>query len=215
MVLKHIPNDALEWGIDHFTENELVKSLPVVSTVVSLYGTAKDISNHLFMKKLQSFLNSLDLQTGEDIEKMRACLGNEKEKQDIGERLLLILNASTEMEKSALMAKVFRAYVDKKIEKQDLDNIWNILDKCYLEQLKEYVHMEYIVEPDVPNVLPLAAHGLFSMPSGVNWAGIHYNKTDFGFFVCYILFDIPIPDKEKLKQDYLQKDALKNADKIS
>ncbi len=187
--------DLAEVGIDSFLNESLLKDIPIIGTITGLYSSANNISNHLFLRKLADFIAGAKL-SEKDRKSILSKLPSEKERNKLGERILLVLNAVTEREKAKLMGIAFKAFAGNKIDAVTLNRIFHVLESSLITDLIYFITTGQNVKAveDI-TVLPLASLGLYA-PSDSMWGlGNDYHKTEFGHLVSFVLFDVPLPSQ--------------------
>ena len=61
--------DLSESGLDAVTENEIIKDIPIISTVVSLYKIGHSLRDRSYIKKLEAFLREISKGTVDEKKK--------------------------------------------------------------------------------------------------------------------------------------------------
>ena len=118
-----------EVGLDTITENEIIKEIPVVSTVVSVYKIGHTLRERAYLKKLYVFLREIENgEVGEEeIERyLQRITKNKHNAQNELEYVLALLDRILSEQKTKLFAKLYLAYVV-----QDID--WNMF--CQISEL--------------------------------------------------------------------------------
>ena len=131
-------SDYLELGIDSILENELLKEIPVVKTIIGLGRISKSVRNRNLMKNLVIFLNELNNGNVDEgkLNKYRELLMNDNEKaeKELG-RIIIILDQTIDNIKSAILAKLYKAYINQIIDWNMFIEFSEITNRIYVNDL--------------------------------------------------------------------------------
>jgi hypothetical protein len=205
--LRSLLQDAGEYGLDAILKNEALQSIPVIATLRNLYKGGVSVRDYLFTKKLIRFLVSLEdttsAQRKEMIEKLES---DPKYNHKVGEQIILLLDRMDDMQKPKFMARVFRAYLENKIDAVELQRMNFGIDHVFttnLLELKRYYKTmtrdDFAYRDMDPMVFQnLANCGFLVLASGAG-GGVGTKKNEMGGkFVDLILYDSDevLPGKE-------------------
>lgn len=138
--LSSIAKNGMEIGIDSVINNELLKEIPIVNTLVSLIKTAYSINTYLFLKKIISFLNGISSISTERRNTMISKIDkSSKYKTKVGEKLLFILDKSDDTEKASLIAKAFFSFLKNTIDYSDFIKIAHIINNIFIEDFYHFI----------------------------------------------------------------------------
>ncbi len=124
--------DAIEFGADLCMDDGLLKEIPFVGTVFKLYSIGNKVYDNHCLKKLYSFIfainnGSYSKETQEEYRKK--FIENEKiRKQELG-YLLILIDRYIGFEKPQMLAKLYLAYLDDKINWIALTQYAEIVDR--------------------------------------------------------------------------------------
>lgn len=130
-----IATQYLEMGIDSFLDNnEILKEIPVVKTVVAVIKTQRSLSEANYMKKLINFCyNMEDIPSMERIKYVNKAISDD---ENFGEKLLLTLEKIDDLDKTQMLVKLFRAYGNKDgIDYHTFRRLCLALEKTYVQDL--------------------------------------------------------------------------------
>lgn len=127
--LELISNIA-EVGLDEILQNEFLKDIPVISSLVSIYKIGNNIHNAHLLKKYACFLDEFNRDSFENgsWNKYKQYFEESNRKRDI-EYLLILLERYIEEDKARRLAKIYEAYLDKEISWDDLRLFAETLDR--------------------------------------------------------------------------------------
>lgn len=121
-----------EIGLDSCVENDAIKNIPFISTVVSLYHIGKTVREIHHIAKINSFINEVNngIKDENELQKLRNKLsGNDESRNKELEYILLIIDRYMNAEKPAKLAKLYLAYLDEKINWNDFLKYSEVIDR--------------------------------------------------------------------------------------
>jgi hypothetical protein len=116
-----------ELVIDKILEDGLLKDIPIVNTIISLYKIPHSISDKMLFNKINVFLNDLESLDKQEITKMMNKLENEDFKIKVSLYILELMDKADHSNKAKMIAKVFIAYIEKKIDYEILYRLNKII----------------------------------------------------------------------------------------
>jgi hypothetical protein len=140
--------------VDKVLDDGLLKEIPILSTIVSLYKIPHSISDKILFNKLSIFLNDLKSIGKKDIKEMMNKLENEDFKIKVSSYVLELMDKADHPNKAKMIAKVFVAYIEKKIDYEmlyrlnkiilhinsiDISKVRNIFDDMNKNKLTKYL----------------------------------------------------------------------------
>ena len=145
--LSGVSADYLELGLDSILDDGLLKDIPVVNSIISLYKTGVNLRERFLIKKLLVFLTSLaDTAIEDRIEFIRK---HEKESAKIGEELIILLDRLDHVNKPEYVAKLFKHYLNEDISLIVYQRLCQIIDRCFIEDLR------FLKKMQVAKLLPV------------------------------------------------------------
>lgn len=126
--------DYVEIGIDSLLDDSIIKEIPVIKTVNSVFKIGKSINTAFFYKKLITFLVNMN-----DIgieERERFIERYVKDDKDFSEKLLYVIDKLDENKKSEYLAKIFKCYGKGSIDYSTFRRFCIILTNIYIEDIK-------------------------------------------------------------------------------
>ena len=131
--------EYLELGIDSFIEDGALKEIPIVSSIVSVLKIGKNVHDRNLLNQTLQFLNEFnDGSINVDkLMKYKATIEhNPKKCQEELERVVLLLNNNIDGEKSVILAKLFKAYINEEINWIEFCEFSEILNRLFIQDLK-------------------------------------------------------------------------------
>ncbi|NTV47317.1 MAG: hypothetical protein HGB11_12540 [Chlorobiales bacterium] len=210
--------DFLEVGLDSVLKEGVLKDIPILGALVSISKAAISVKDMLFLRKIWRFLQNVDDIQEKDRTKFISELSSE-EKQNLGEKILLLLDRHENFYKSELLAKITAAYIQKEIQKETFDRLCNALDRLFIDDLSTLKRLdEKIHYPDrfwnhpkdrdlatnnepLEKLQSLYLSGLVQQTFGeTRFDGqvpVRYQISDLGKKFVSIIYDIPPKAKSR------------------
>ena len=122
----------VEAGVDNLLPCDTLKNIPFISTVISAYNIGRSIHERHYISKLAVFLNTIadKTATDKDIEAHKEKNLHNKEKHNKELKYLLVLiDRYIQYEKPEMLAKLYIAYLEQKIDWKKLTIYAEIIDR--------------------------------------------------------------------------------------
>ena len=128
--------DAGELALDAVLSDGLIKDIPVVSTLVSLYKMAMGAQGYVFTRKVKGFFCELSKIPKVDRDKFANRLNSDKETASkTGEVLVCLLQRLDDLQKAAMLARAFGGYVYGDYDYLTFRRLSLAVDRCLIEDL--------------------------------------------------------------------------------
>ena len=183
----NIVEEYLEIGIDTVLENETLREIPIVKSLIGTAKIIKNINERNVLKNLVIFLNELNsgnINKDKLINHRKKLNSNSKfAEKELG-RILIILNQIIDNEKSCLLGKLYKAYVNQKINWELFCEYSEILNRLFIQDLKV---MRLIYDGKLDNtsnynemfrVERLNSIGIIGLTPKTIMIGTHNSRTD-------------------------------------
>lgn len=137
--LKDIVVDGLEAGIDSVLDDDIFKEIPFVRTVIGVAKTAQNIHDRNLLSQTAAFISefnngSIDCKT---LHAHRQKLNdNPKLAEKELSRVLILLNANIDLEKSRILANFYKAYVEGKMEWDSFCELSDVVSRIFLADIQ-------------------------------------------------------------------------------
>lgn len=174
--------DYSEIYLDDLIENETLKEIPIVKSIVGVIKGGIAINQFFFAKKLLTFIKqfndgTLDSQKKEKFKKR--LQSDDKFRKKVSENVMVFLDRFIEVNKAKISANLFKAYVEEKITYDQFISINICLERLHpdaygfiasLENLNYLIDHEYEGERNWEAEALIHASGLSTEP-GDFWSG--------------------------------------------
>ena len=141
--LKDLSVDIAEVFTDEFLEEGIIKELPIIKTIHSIYKTGISIKDKLFIKKLLYFLKEFK---NVDLKKRTELINkidhSETYKTKVGEKLLLIIDRVDEYEKAEIIGKLFKAFLNEILDYDLFIRCSKIVENVVPDDLKSFIKVD-------------------------------------------------------------------------
>ncbi len=109
--------EYVELGIDAMLEDGVIKDIPFIGTLVSIAKVGVTVRDRIFVQKLLKFLSSLnDVPAEARRDMVRKLEADVAYGRRVGEHLIEVIDRIDSQRKPHMVAKVFSAYVEGKID---------------------------------------------------------------------------------------------------
>ena len=138
--LKDLSVDIIEVFTDNFLEEGIIKELPFIKTIYSIYNTGITIKDKLLIKKLLYFLKEFkDVDTKKRLELINEIDRSETYKTKVAEKLILIIDRVDEYEKAEIVGKLFKAFLKGIIDYDSFIRCSKIVENVVPEDLYSFI----------------------------------------------------------------------------
>lgn len=153
--------------IDSALDDELLRNIPVLGSIVGLARAGLGIRDRLFIHKLSRLLRELDdipsQQRSEFVERLSDDV---KFRDRVLSHLILLLDRLDAIEKATLLGNAFRAYVLKEVSFEDFSRLAAAIDHAHIVDLRKLASTEADANIQESWTFPLAALGLLEPALG-------------------------------------------------
>ncbi len=126
-----------ETALDAMLREGVLRDIPILGSFISVVKAGGQIRDRLFVRKLAGFLAELARVEPEERRRFIEKLGEDsKERQRVGQAVMLLLDRMDDIEKAPLLAKAFAAFVAGQIGFPDFRRLATALDRCLLPDLE-------------------------------------------------------------------------------
>lgn len=128
--------DLLEVGLDQLIENEVLKEIPVIGSVIKVAKLSRSIPDLIFGKKVEKFALSTAHISDEQRRTFHAKLESEPElRRKAGEAIIMSLDHIDDLEKAAIVGHLFSKFVLGNFELVTLRRLLTAVDQVFLDDL--------------------------------------------------------------------------------
>jgi hypothetical protein len=126
-----------EVPLDRLISDGLVREIPVLSALVAMGRIGLQVRDALFVKKLARFLAPLARIRECDRARMLEALAQDASaRRRTGEHLILLIERQADLEKPAILASVFEAYLRGAFDWIRFKELASAIDACFVDDPK-------------------------------------------------------------------------------
>ncbi|MCJ8153443.1 sister chromatid cohesion protein PDS5 [Chryseobacterium sp. SSA4.19] len=131
-----IVTSLIEVPLDSYFDNDIISKIPVLKTFIDIYNLGTSVSDKIFANKLIHFLNELeDISSELILKEIQYIDDSEKYNHKVGEKIIEILNRIDSDGKPKIIGRLFRNFIDKKIEYSVFLKFADIVEKTFYYDL--------------------------------------------------------------------------------
>lgn len=135
---KDVISDYLEIGIDSLMNEGILKEIPIVNTIVGVLKIGKNVHDRNLLKQTLTFINEFNNNkiSRDKLEQYKITIEyNPKRCEEELGRILLLLNNFIDKEKSIMLAKIFKAYIEKIINWNEFCEYSEIINRLFIQDI--------------------------------------------------------------------------------
>lgn len=189
---KDLAVDLGEFGLGELLDESVLQEIPIIKSIIACRKTWTAIHDQLFLRKVAGFFATCRPLTDAEKEAfVREHLNDSKKAKNLYAAIVLILDKLDDLEKPAMLAKVFAAFVRGKITHESFRRLASAIDIGFIEDLKvlAYKHQVFWF-PYLPNLVrtnlaDFQAHESFKdFSEGEVGIGFHISPLGEMFIKC-------------------------------
>lgn len=198
--LSGIPADLLEKSIDAIMEDGILQSIPIVRTIAGAIKTAGNIQDRLFLNKILSFLFHLKAVDPRQRQEMINNIDRSGIYQvRVGQKLLYIIDKCDDHTKSAYVARIFKAFIQRRISYSEFLRTVYAINNISSEDLQAFLQIPYDQNLDSVDCFYYTQAGLVKRLSGEEMFAIEGGRT--GGYNVAAMFQIFSREGEIIRQE--------------
>lgn len=144
-----------ELAVDSFLNEGTLKEIPILGTLFSLYKIGDSLRDRHYIKKIAVFLNQLkDIPKKQREAFLSKLDNNDKFKESIFEKTLLLLERLDETHKAEMTGNLFRLYIMEVIGKDKLMRLSGIVERIPLYDALAFHYAYSLIDKDWEGVKP-------------------------------------------------------------
>jgi hypothetical protein len=141
------PNKFLEASLegaeaiaDSLIESELVKSVPVVGTVLKLISGSLDLRDRIFLAKVQRFIQEIEtVSLEEKLKFIRSIESDEEQMRSVGEAALLVLDKLSDLTKAELLGFYFSCFLSGHLDEYQFRRVAAGIDIAFIDDIHRFL----------------------------------------------------------------------------
>lgn len=172
--LASVAGDIAEVALDSVLVDGVLKDLPIIGSFVGLLQTGATVKDYFFFKKLLSFLKELSSIPMNERTRMLEKMQEENFTENIGEKLLIVLDRFESSKKAQLLGMAFKIFVEETITPDEFWRVSFVLERLPLNDVLALKDWKSLALDDVEHI---RKHLYLSV--GLGWFVIDMSSTGF------------------------------------
>jgi hypothetical protein len=137
--LQEVAIDLSEAALDSLINNEVIKDIPLIGTCVRLARATMSIPDLIFAKKVERFISVINSIPPERREQFHNRLETEAGlRRKTGELVVLTLDRSEDLQKAAIIGKLFSHFITGEISLDILRRLMFAVDRAFIDDLLSF-----------------------------------------------------------------------------
>ena len=133
--------EGAEVIVDSLTENEIVKSIPVVGTALKIISGSRDLRDKIFLSKIQRFIEEVEAISIDEKNEFIKSIKVDKESLSIaGEAALLVLDKLSDLKKAELLGLYYASFLKGQIDQSQFRRIASAIDIGFIDDIEEFLN---------------------------------------------------------------------------
>jgi hypothetical protein len=169
--------------VDVLSNGAIWADVPVIGTALKLCHAADEVRQALFAAKLARFIVNLNEATDREKAAIRARVKKSRqEASKVGETLILVLEQVTDMDKPAMLARLFISYADNVLSDVELRRSCQAVNLSFADDLRTFLEAS-VDDRSAPWMEAISPAGLSRPAGGTTYdtdGEIYYNPTSLG-----------------------------------
>ena len=136
---KEVLEDYIEVGIDSFINDGILKDIPIVKSIVSVLNIGKNVHDRNLLRQTLVFIkefNSGNISKDKLVAYKTTIENNPKKCEEELGRVLILLNNYIDTEKSIMLARLYRAYINKIINWNEFCEFSEIINRLFIQDIQ-------------------------------------------------------------------------------
>lgn len=124
--------------IDSITDNQALREIPLIKTLIGITKAGIGISDYLFTKKVIKFIQGSKFSDKAREKFLRRIKRDKKFEAKVGETLFLLLEKLDDMDKPELIGLFFSEFLEGKLSFVDFVRLSKAMERVFLPDLAEF-----------------------------------------------------------------------------
>lgn len=138
--LQKVTLELAEVLSDSIMDDGLLRDIPILGTIASLYKASSNIQDKLFIKKMVYFLSNLkDISKEKRKQQIEKIAAEKKYRTKVGEKLLFIIDKCDDLEKSEMIGILFSQYLEENMDYDDFLRGADCINRTCLPDLLYFI----------------------------------------------------------------------------
>lgn len=140
--IEDIGIDGIEIALDSFIAEGIFEEIPFVKIVIALAKSGKSFKDYLLKRKILNFIKNIQDISQEEIDKFTNAMNSTKQLNEIGFKILEIIDRLDDVKKAELIGKLYKLLIKREISENNFFRMCYLIDKCYYGDILELRHFK-------------------------------------------------------------------------
>jgi len=189
--LSDVASDLAETSLDTLIEDGIFRDIPIIGTLVGVWRSGVSVRDELFLRKLTTFLIDLGKIPTDERRDVIQSLSNPATQENIGEKLIGLLDRFESTVKAQLLGRAFARYAECFITSEEFWRVSFIIDRLPMSDVSAIVDWQSTDANQIDHVRKhlYVSVGLVQFVLNASSTGFTWNER-----LCEILSDIVSSD---------------------
>ena len=189
--LSDVASDLAETSLDTLIEDGIFRDIPIIGTLVGVWRSGVSVRDELFLRKLTTFLIDLGKIPTDERRDVIQSLSNPATQENIGEKLIGLLDRFESTVKAQLLGRAFARYAERFITSEEFWRVSFIIDRLPMSDVSAIVDWQSTDANQIDHVRKhlYVSVGLVQFVLNASSTGFTWNER-----LCEILSDIVSSD---------------------
>lgn len=131
--------DYMEIGIDSFIEEGILEEIPFVKSIVGVLKIGKNVHDRNLLRQTLTFIkefNSGNISKDKLVAYKFTIENNPKKCEAELGKILLLLNNFIDIKKSIMLSRIFKAYINEKINWNTFGDYSEVINRIFMEDVE-------------------------------------------------------------------------------
>lgn len=134
-----LSGDVSEALVDSIVGDGLLKEIPIIGTVISLFKVGASFRERHYIKKIYKFLFQLKDTSQKERENFSEKITkDQKSSNEFFEKILYLIDRLDDTEKAEIVGKLFSSLIKGNLKTEDFLRLTSIIDKTYIGDIKYF-----------------------------------------------------------------------------
>jgi hypothetical protein len=134
--LSSISEDLIEVGLDSLLQDGILKDIPIIGTIIGVGKSVISIRDKFLTRKVLDFLQGLNNISDEERRKfLKDIDGDTNYQRRVGENLVMLLDRLDDLNKPAMVVKLFRSYLRDEITYNEFLWFASVIERAFINDL--------------------------------------------------------------------------------
>lgn len=197
-----------EVGIDAYIDGEILKDIPILGSIVSVFKLSQSVTDYLLLAKIKKFSENIADISQADRDAFNKRMNDKSNFSKTSRMILHYLNCYDSEQKAVILGYIFSQFISGTVKEKTLKKFASLVGQIQVDELRNFVLAdgkfdwssahEYIAHGiaifEVPKIETLADIG---PKTNLDQTGMTYGVNPWGAEVIRVLKPFFVSDRDK------------------